>query len=113
MIPDDGIAGRKVVVRSLRRDDFALLCGWFADPEIYAHWGGAPFAPERVEREFFDGRDDDFAPLIVEVGEVPAGYIQGWWSSDTSGGIDIVLTPWARGRAIGVDAVRTLARWLR
>jgi aminoglycoside 6'-N-acetyltransferase len=86
---------------------------WFSDPEVYRYWGGEPLSEREVERNFFGGRDDDVACLIVEADARPAGYIQVWSAGERSGGIDIVLLPDARGRALGVDAVRTLANWLR
>lgn len=90
-----------------------MLCRWLADPEFYLFWGGKPFADWEVEAGFFDGKDADVAPMIVEEAGRVVGYIQAWSANDRSGGIDIVLIPEARGKGVGVDAVRALARWLR
>jgi aminoglycoside 6'-N-acetyltransferase len=112
-IPVEGISGRAVFLRSLGRDDLPMLCAWFANPAVFHHWGGKPLSDRDVEDRYFGGRDDDLASLIVEANGCAVGYIQAWSADERSGGIDIVLLPDARGRALGVDAVRTLADWLR
>lgn len=90
-----------------------MLCAWFSDPAVFRYWGGKPLSGREVDRNFFAGRDDDVACLIVEADGRSAGYIQAWSAGEGSEGIDIVLLPHARGRGRGVDAVRALADWLR
>ena len=111
--PSTAVRGRLVTLRTLKAEDFDLLCRWFADPPFIRWWGGRPLSTAEVEATFFDGRDNDFQPMIVEERSCPVGYIQAWIEDGCSGGIDIVLESEARGRGLGTDAVRTLADWLR
>lgn len=50
---------------------------------------------------------------IVEADGVPVGYLQAWFGETPDvGGLDMFLVPAARGRGLGPDAARTLARYL-
>ena len=113
VIPESGISGNGITLRAVKPADLDLLAAWFSDAAVYAYWGGEPLSRDEVIRQFFDGKDDDVAPMVVESGGVALGYIQAWCDSAASGGIDVVLLPHARGRSIGPAAVRLLAHWLR
>jgi aminoglycoside 6'-N-acetyltransferase len=57
-------------------------------------------------------RRPDVEAFIVEAGGERVGYLQAWREGD-AGGIDMFLIPDARGRSLGPDAARALARHLR
>jgi aminoglycoside 6'-N-acetyltransferase len=105
-------AARGVTIRSAESEDFDLFCRWFSDPSFFEYWGGRPLSPDQVESQFFDGRDDDVLPMVVEENGLPVGYIQAWIEAERSGGVDIVLVADARGRGVGPIAIRALAAWL-
>jgi aminoglycoside 6'-N-acetyltransferase len=63
--------------RRLRRDDFALLARWLAEPAV-ARWWNHETTPEAIERDFgpsVDGRDPAEMFLALH-GERPFGFIQ-------------------------------------
>jgi aminoglycoside 6'-N-acetyltransferase len=52
-------------------------------------------------------------PYIVEADGVPVGYLQVHdLDDDGAGGLDMFLVPAARGRGLGPDAARAVARYL-
>jgi aminoglycoside 6'-N-acetyltransferase len=89
-----------------------MLVAWHADPEVSRYWDGETFTHEemlaRLERPDVDA-------FVVEAGSEPVGYLQAWWdeTQPRRGGIDMFLVPEARGRGLGSDAARTVARHLR
>jgi aminoglycoside 6'-N-acetyltransferase len=103
--------GRLTVVRTATEEDAALLVAWHADPEVSRFWDDETFThDEMVERL----RRGDVDAYLVEAGGEPVGFIQSWHEGDDAGGgIDMFLVPTARGRGLGPDAARTLARHLR
>ena len=101
------IAGALTVVRSATDDDADLLVAWHADPEVARFWDGETFTREEM-LERLARRDVD--AYVVEAD----GYLQSWHEGeDREGGIDMFLIPSARGRGLGPDAARALARHLR
>lgn len=93
---------------SLRRahgdDDVDRLVAWHDDPEVARFWDDERFTRaemrERLSR-------DDVEAWIVEEGGDPIGYLQ-----VHATGLDMFLVPAARGRGLGPDAARTMARHL-
>jgi aminoglycoside 6'-N-acetyltransferase len=105
------IAGRLTVVREATEDDADLLVAWHADPEVARFWDGETFTRAEMLERLQRGEVD---PFVVEVDEEPVGYLQAWHEGDDrEGGIDMFLVPGARGRGLGPDAARALARHLR
>jgi len=82
-----------------------------ADPEIAAYWDNETYTRqqmlERLERP-------DVDPYIIEHDGHPIGYLQAWYleTDPRVAGLDMFLTPSARGQGFGPDAARTLATWL-
>jgi aminoglycoside 6'-N-acetyltransferase len=110
-VPDGPLHGEFTVVRPATEDDVDLLIGWHADPDVARYWDGETFTREgmllRLARP-------DVDPYVVQEEGVPVGYLQAWFDdgSPDEGGLDMFLIPAARGRGLGPDAARTLARWL-
>jgi aminoglycoside 6'-N-acetyltransferase len=92
-------------------DDADLLVGWHADPEIARYWDNEQFTRAELLLRLASPEVDAF---IVEADEKPVGYLQAWFDGEQPGrcGLDMFLVPFARGRGLGPDAARTLARHL-
>jgi len=104
------IHGALTTLRAATEDDVDLLVEWHSDPEVAKFWDGETFTPAEVKARL---ERADVWSLIVEEEGTPVGYVQAW-SEDgwASGGVDMFLVPRARGRGLGPDAARALARHL-
>jgi aminoglycoside 6'-N-acetyltransferase len=96
------LKGEKVVVRTAAPADHPRLREILAHPDVACWWG--------------ELNDDELAGLLAIVldGEI-AGGIQYEEEADPDyrhAAIDIFIDPGIRGQGLGVDALRTLARWL-
>jgi len=92
---------------SLRPADVAdvdRLVAWHADPEVSRYWDDETFT--RAEMEARLARTDVEAWIVEEAGE-PVGYLQ-----TNAEGLDMFLIPADRGRDLGPDAARAMARHL-
>jgi aminoglycoside 6'-N-acetyltransferase len=98
------IHGRLTSLRPATDADVERLVGWHADPEVARFWDGETYTPAEL-RELL--AQDDVEPWIVEAGGEPVGYLQ---VHET--GLDMFLVPAARGRGLGPDAARAMARHL-
>jgi len=89
-----------------------MLVAWHADPDVARFWDDETFTREEMLARLARANIDSF---VVEAGREPVGYLQAWWDdvSPRRGGIDMFLVPHARGRGLGPDAGRTVARHLR
>jgi aminoglycoside 6'-N-acetyltransferase len=105
------LQGEATLVRPATPADAAMLERWHADPEVARYWDEeTPGAVELVAQL----AAPDLDAYIVEAGGEPVGYLQAWFDSgdpDTCG-LDMFLVPAARGRGLGPDAARALARHL-
>jgi aminoglycoside 6'-N-acetyltransferase len=110
-VPDSPLHGEFTVVRAATADDADLLIGWHADPEVARYWDGETFTREEMLLRLVR---PDVDPYVVQKDGEPVGYLQAWFDDDSreEGGLDMFLIPAARGRGLGPDAARTLARWL-
>ena len=98
------------MLRRATVEDVDLLVSWHADPEIARYWDDKVYSRDqivaRLERPHVDA-------YIVEEGGEPIGYMQAWFGETPDvGGLDMFLTPSARGRGLGPEAGRTLATFL-
>ncbi|RJL21753.1 GNAT family N-acetyltransferase [Bailinhaonella thermotolerans] len=96
----DTIQGDRVLLRPVTPEDTPELRRILAEPEVARWW--------HHQEEFGD------MLAIVHEGDV-AGAIQYFEEEDDDyrhASIDVFLDPARRGKALGVDAVRALARWL-
>jgi aminoglycoside 6'-N-acetyltransferase len=100
--------GEKAVLRLATTDDADLLVEWHADPDVARYWDGKTYSREEMRARLARPHVDAY---IVELDGEPVGYLQAWHADETSG-LDMFLVPPARGRGIGPDAARALARSL-
>ena len=98
------VRGRLTTLRRARADDVDRLVAWHADPEVARYWDSETFARAEMEERLL--RPDVEAWIVEEQGE-PVGYLQ-----VHPDGLDMFLVPSARGRGLGPDAARAMARHL-
>lgn len=103
------VRGEKTVIRVADERDADLLVAWHDDPEVARYWDDERFTREEMLERLRRSQVDAF---VVEADEKPVGYLQVWQAGD-GGGIDMFLMPGARGRGLGPDAARAVARHLR
>ncbi|MEY9875025.1 aminoglycoside 6'-N-acetyltransferase [Streptacidiphilus sp. MAP12-33] len=104
--------GTSVTLRPAEVADVPELVVIRETPEVHRWWrGGADLAAEITA----DLADDTTPTLAIEHQGRVVGAIQ-WHAEDEPdyrhAGIDVFLDPACHGRGLGVDAVRTLARYL-
>jgi aminoglycoside 6'-N-acetyltransferase len=102
------VVGDRTVLRPVVEVDVDLLLRWHADPEVLRFWDGETFTRATMLVEL--ARHDVTPYLVLSDGE-PVGYLQVWGGPE--GGLDMFLAPDARGRGLGSDAGRAMARHLR
>jgi aminoglycoside 6'-N-acetyltransferase len=105
------LQGERVRLRPLAREDAGPLAALGADPEVARWWPG--LTQEYLERAAA-GAEEVEAFAIEHDGRL-VGLVQAWEESEPDfrhAGIDIFLGADGRGRGLGEDAVRTLARYL-
>jgi aminoglycoside 6'-N-acetyltransferase len=102
------IEGERTRLRPATPADLDLLERWFADPEVYEHWGGRALGRDEVAAKYTGGRSPAVESFVVEAEGAPAGFLQ----YDDGGSIDMFLAPAARGRGLGLDAVDTIVHYL-
>ena len=103
------IRGETTVVRPAGDGDAELLVAWHDDPEVARYWDDERFTREQMLVRL---RHPEVEAYVVEAGGEPVGYLQVWHEGE-GGGIDMFLVPDARGRGLGPDAGRAVARHLR
>ncbi|MEU1365562.1 GNAT family N-acetyltransferase [Streptomyces sp. NPDC005803] len=92
--------------------DLDLLAAWFATPAFVEHWGGVRLTREVVAEKYVGRRRPRVGSYVVRAEGRPVGYAQYWHAAADEGGIDLVLTPQARGRGLGPDAACALVTHL-
>ena len=103
------LRGERTVIRPAEERDADLLVAWHDDPEVARYWDDERFTREEMRERL---RRPQVEAFVIEADEAPVGYLQVWAEGD-GGGIDMFLTPGARGRGLGPDAARAVARHLR
>jgi aminoglycoside 6'-N-acetyltransferase len=98
------VHGRLTTLRPAGAGDVDRLVAWHADPEVSRYWDGETFTRAEMEERLARG---DVEAWIVEEGSEPVGYLQ-----VHPEGLDMFLVPAARGRGLGPDAARAMARHL-
>jgi len=98
------VRGRLTTLRRADAGDVDRLVAWHADPDVSRYWDGETFTRAEMERRV--ARADVEAWIVEEAGD-PVGYLQ-----VHPEGLDMFLIPNARGRGLGPDAARAIARHL-
>jgi aminoglycoside 6'-N-acetyltransferase len=98
------IRGRLTTLRRAGADDVDRLVAWHEDPEVRRYWDDETFTHAEMEERL--ARADVEAWIVEEAGE-PVGFLQ-----VHPDGLDMFLIPSARGRGLGPDAARAMARQL-
>jgi aminoglycoside 6'-N-acetyltransferase len=98
------VRGRLTTLRPADAGDVDRLVAWHADPDVARYWDDETFT--RGEMEDRLARPDVEAWIVEEAAE-PVGYLQ-----VHPEGLDMFLIPAARGRGLGPDAARAMARHL-
>jgi aminoglycoside 6'-N-acetyltransferase len=102
--------GDRVTLRRLGAGDRPRLRAVLEDPEVRRWWGSGT-----LDEDVDDLFDDDAVGFAIELDGDLVGWIQ--YAEETEpdyrhAGIDLALGDGARGRGLGPDAIRTLARYL-
>lgn len=98
------VRGRLTTLRRADAGDVDRLVAWHTDPEVARYWDGETFTRAEVEERLARA---DVEAWIVEEASEPVGYLQVHLE-----GLDMFLVPSARGRGLGPDAARAMARHL-
>jgi aminoglycoside 6'-N-acetyltransferase len=98
------VRGRLTSLRPAGDRDVERLVVWHADPEVSSYWDDETFTHEEMAERL--ARPDVEAWIVEAEGE-PVGYLQ-----THPDGLDMFLIPSARGRGLGPDAARAMARYL-
>jgi aminoglycoside 6'-N-acetyltransferase len=98
------VRGRLTALRPAGAGDVDRLVAWHADPEVARYWDRETFTRTEMEERLARG---DVEAWIVEEHGKPVGYLQ-----VHPEGLDMFLIPDARGRGLGPDAGRAMARHL-
>src|SRR3954466_14026378 len=106
------LRGAVVTLRPPTVDDLAALAAIRAHPDVSRYWGGRADPTAAV---LCDLEDDQSVASVIEVDGRVAGWIAWYEETDRDyrhAGMDLYVDPEQRGRGVGPDAVRTLARQL-
>jgi aminoglycoside 6'-N-acetyltransferase len=104
------VRGERTTLRPVEERDVDLLLAWHADPDVSRFWDGKTFTRETMLVRLARKR---VSPFLVEAAGEPIGYLQVHdLDDDGDGGLDMFLIPSARGRGLGPDAARAMARHL-
>ncbi len=98
------VHGELTSLRPADGNDVERLVAWHADLEVARYWDDETFTREEMDERLARG---DVEAWIVEANGEPVGYLQ-----THPEGLDMFLVPTARGRGLGPDAARAMARYL-
>jgi aminoglycoside 6'-N-acetyltransferase len=101
--------GESTVIRAADERDTDRLVAWHDDPEVARYWDDERFTRDEMLERL---RRPHVESFVIEADEKPIGYLQVWQQGD-AGGIDMFLVPGDRGRGLGPDAARAVARHMR
>src|SRR5712691_4412736 len=101
------VIGERTLLRPVVEADVDLLLRWHANPDVIRFWDGKTFTREAMLVRLARA---DVTPYLVLAEDEPVGYLQVWGHRE--GGLDMFVAPGARGRGLGPDAARAMARHL-
>jgi aminoglycoside 6'-N-acetyltransferase len=96
-------------IRRADERDTDLLVQWHADPDVARYWDDETFTHDEMLERL---RRAEVESYIVEESGTAVGYLQVWCEREECG-LDMFLIPAARGRGLGPDSARAVARHLR
>jgi aminoglycoside 6'-N-acetyltransferase len=109
-VPAAPLHGDHAVVRAATLGDAEMLVRWHLDPDVMRFWDRRTFTDDEMAARLTRPHVDAY---IVESDGEAVGYLQAWFGDTVEvAGLDMFLIPTARGRALGPDAARTLAKYL-
>jgi aminoglycoside 6'-N-acetyltransferase len=103
------LRGERTAIRAADEHDADLLVAWHDHPEVARYWDDERFTRDEMLERL---RRPQVEAFVVESDGEAVGFLQVWQEGD-AGGIDMFLVPSARGRGLGPDAARAVARHLR
>jgi aminoglycoside 6'-N-acetyltransferase len=98
------LRGQLTTLRPATRADVDRLVAWHADPEVARYWDNETFTRAEMKKRLARACVE---PWIIQADGEPVGYLQ-----VHDAGLDMFLVPSARGRGLGPDAARAMARHL-
>jgi aminoglycoside 6'-N-acetyltransferase len=105
------IHGERTRMRPATSADADLLVAWHAEPEVARYWDGETFTRSEMLARLARPRVEPY--VVEDESGAPIGYLQAHdEDGDCEGGLDMFLVPPARGRGLGPDAARAVARHL-
>lgn len=99
------------LLRPALQADVGALVDVLGEPEVARWWGR--YDPERVRGELV--HPPHGGTFTVELDGTVVGLVAWYEETDPDyrhAGVDIAIGAGARGRGVGTDAIRTVARWL-
>ena len=107
----DELRGERVLLRPLKAADVPRVAAIQAQPSVSRWWG----PPDDAELQGKAAGTDECTALAIEVDREIVGLIQFHEEDEPRyrcAGIDLFVAEQHQGKGIGVDAIRTLARYL-
>jgi RimJ/RimL family protein N-acetyltransferase len=111
------LRGEKVVLRALERAEVEVVAAWEYEPATWRLAEDAPLIPKTTAealKAYDDGKawrvDDKHVPFVVDVGGTPVGGVSLWGLDvhNRFAHVGITLSPGARGKGYGTDALHVL-----
>ena len=111
------LRGEKVVLRALQRAEVETVAAWEQEPETWRLAEDVPLVPKTTAdalKAYDEGRawraDDTYVPFLVDVGGDPVGRVSLWGIDlhNRSAHVGITMSPGARGKGYGTDALRVM-----
>jgi aminoglycoside 6'-N-acetyltransferase len=102
--------GEHVVLRDVQASDVAALRAIRAEPDVALWWGEPELGWPLTDR---DAADEKRWSVLVD--DEVVGFVAAYQVLDPDyrhAGLDLFVSPAMRGRGLGTDAVRTVARYL-
>jgi RimJ/RimL family protein N-acetyltransferase len=107
-----------VRLRPVSEADVPDLLRWLADPEVVEFYGDPPASIEVCRQEYLEPDQNPCWRFVIEwrgqgVGEIQYSHPYAGQEYEWDAGVDIFIgEPEARGRGVGIEAVRVMLRYL-
>ncbi len=107
-----------VSLRPVTEEDVPNLLRWLSDPEVIRFYGASPASLEECRQHYLEPDVDPCWRFVVQwdgrdVGEIQYGHRYPGKDWEWDAGVDIFIgEPDARGRGVGLEAIRTMLCFL-